>query len=159
MRGRTPSLPGSASRVTTPRLFFLTRIPPRCTRSDRRGCGAGNSGRIPKRWAMLPSRLRGFVGVERSDGKPNGPAGPTAHRASSPQFAAPPVAITGGANPNNSYPRSQADCRSQPAPAPPRPLPCAGPSWRPRRCDDIAAWRQGGPRHRLRRMRLKLLVQ
>ena len=53
---------------------------------------------------MLPSCLRGFVGVERSDGKPNGPAGPTAHRAATPPFAAPAIAIRGGANP---YARSQ----------------------------------------------------
>jgi len=77
---------------------------------------------------MLPSRLRGFVGVERSDGKPNGPAGPTAHRAASPRFAPPAMALSGGPNPDNSYTRSQKDCGSESAPAPSPPFRCAPPS-------------------------------
>jgi len=104
MRGST-SPPATASRATTALSCFLTRVGPRCTRSGRRGAGAGHSGRTPERQAMLLFRSRGFVGVERPAGKPKGPAGPTAHRAASPRFAAPPMAIITGADPNKSYTR------------------------------------------------------
>ena len=86
-------------------FFSLTPVSPRCTRSERRGRrGAGHSERIPERQAMLPPRLRQSAGVEpagveRSHGKPTGPAGPTADRAASPGFATPAIAIRGGANP------------------------------------------------------------